>query len=35
MKIPTKFGSNWTNCFQRRRLKCKSLQTTTDAKWWQ
>ena len=27
MNISSKFGSNW---FQRRRLKCKSLRTTSD-----
>ena len=30
LDIPTK----WAWWFQRRRLKCKSLRTTTDAKWW-
>jgi hypothetical protein len=33
VNILTKSGSNWPNCFKRRRLKCKSVQTMTDPKW--
>jgi hypothetical protein len=32
VNILTKSGSNRPNCFKRRRLKCKSVQTMTDPK---
>jgi hypothetical protein len=33
VNILTKSGSNWPNCFKRRRLKCKSVQTMMVPKW--